>query len=419
MIQIYEHLFGHGSHPHIERRTDSQAAIRVLQANGLQRKSRHVELRICFCQELIKRGTVSLVWVEGHAQIADILTKTLGSRLVNQFRVSMGFLEDDEVNFAVFRSSSPPSSSSQKPPNTKMSSMIRADGTIELKPIVQRHLKAGTPSSPSSGTKKFPSVLVEANGITDLEHEEFDIIIVEVCCTKESTLAGTAMKFFPANSLIIRCTKLSPLEECHRSILQTLQKHHQRRGKFSYVHVSLPCTGGSSLQNLSTNEVLKKEHQDKFFYLLGFCSEITLACSVWSFELPKRNNYWKSQPVQELLMKAHRPVFANAPKLCMCGGPIVNKTFLFATSSKAIASCLVKFAYCSHPNHETFNKSKWSNTGRYPERLVMEVLIHVKSLSLGEPVRLEGGFVMFDPDEPGFSFSSKQLQSRPIVTSET
>ena len=103
----------------------------------------------------------------------------------------------------------------------------------------------------------------------------------------------------------------------------------------------------------------------------------------------------------------------------MCGGPIVNKTFLFATSSKAIASCLEKFAYCSHPNHETFNKSKWSNTGRYPERLVMEVLIHVKSLSLGEPVRLEGGFVMFDPDEPGFSFSSKQLQSRPIVTSET
>ena len=85
--KLFIHLFGINKDDAVipvEIRTDSQAAIRVLQASGLQRRSRHVERRICFCQDLVKRGLVKLVWVDGKWQVADILTKTLGSScLVN------------------------------------------------------------------------------------------------------------------------------------------------------------------------------------------------------------------------------------------------------------------------------------------------------------------------------------------------
>lgn len=66
------------SFPHIEQSTGSQAVVCVLHANDLQRRSRRVELCICFCLELLKRGLIKLVWVDGHLQAADIVAKTLG-----------------------------------------------------------------------------------------------------------------------------------------------------------------------------------------------------------------------------------------------------------------------------------------------------------------------------------------------------
>ena len=48
----------------VKIRTDSQAAVRVLSSPGLQRRSRHVELRVCFCQDFVKNRNVILTWVE-------------------------------------------------------------------------------------------------------------------------------------------------------------------------------------------------------------------------------------------------------------------------------------------------------------------------------------------------------------------
>ena len=353
-----------------------------------------MELRICFCQDLIKPGIITLTWVEGNLQIADILTKTLGSKLFNQFRVSVGFLEDDEVHLAMSGSatSASQSSSMKSEPKSKqhMYSLMQADGTLKVFASVKQSSRVETPTRHVSGAKQFPSVLIEASDIDKLE-QKFDVIIIEICCAEASALATNATKVFPSNTLVIRCTKSSPLEDCHAKIVELLKRHHQGSNRFSFVHFSLPCTGGSSLQNLSKNQERKDALRDQFFCLLELCTEIMLLCTVWAFELPKRNDYWRTQPVQEFIMRSRRPVYANLPKLCMCGGPIVSKTFLFTTNHKVIASCLEKFTHCSHTSHATFNNSKWSRTGRYPERLVLEVLIHLKSIVLQEDARPEGG----------------------------
>ena len=82
----------------IEMYCDSQAAIRILQASGLQRRSRHVELRVYFCQELVKQGKIRLNWIDAGGQIADALTKTLGAKLFHRFVVLMGYLERSELS---------------------------------------------------------------------------------------------------------------------------------------------------------------------------------------------------------------------------------------------------------------------------------------------------------------------------------
>ena len=70
----------------------------VLQASGLQRRSRHVELRVYFCQELIKQGRIRLHWIDAGGQIADALTKTLGAKLFHRFSVLMGYLKRSELS---------------------------------------------------------------------------------------------------------------------------------------------------------------------------------------------------------------------------------------------------------------------------------------------------------------------------------
>ena len=56
-----------------------------------------MELRICFCQDLIKKRYIVLTWVEGEEQIADLFTKTLGLRLFMKHLVAMGFHEAPEM----------------------------------------------------------------------------------------------------------------------------------------------------------------------------------------------------------------------------------------------------------------------------------------------------------------------------------
>ena len=61
-----------------------------------------------------------------------------------------------------------------------------------------------------------------------------------------------------------------------------------------------------------------EEHFRAFLSILDSSKDILKLSDDWSFELPKRNMYWKKVEIQEYLMKyaVGRRIYCCAPKLC-------------------------------------------------------------------------------------------------------
>ena len=57
--------------------SDSQAAINIRSMHGLLRRVRHVDLRVCWVQSAIQEKLISLSWVPGTQNPADLFTKDL------------------------------------------------------------------------------------------------------------------------------------------------------------------------------------------------------------------------------------------------------------------------------------------------------------------------------------------------------
>ena len=58
--------------------SDSQAAINIGSMHGLLRRVRHIDLRVCWTQAAIQDKLITLSWVPGAKNPADIFTKALG-----------------------------------------------------------------------------------------------------------------------------------------------------------------------------------------------------------------------------------------------------------------------------------------------------------------------------------------------------
>ena len=116
----------------IEEFTDSQAAWRVLKGSGLQRKSRHVELRVFWVQQRVQQEQIVLLWKEGSEMIADICTKTLGRKLFELFRFQMGFCErDDAIPLVVDEKKSKKVLKKQEIQNETSSQQAAAEACLE------------------------------------------------------------------------------------------------------------------------------------------------------------------------------------------------------------------------------------------------------------------------------------------------
>ena len=191
------------------------------------------------------------------------LNKDLGVKLSSQFRVSMGFLEEDETDPAVHGTAVATSSSRKNA--SKLSSMLKSrplvSQSVQTTNVVESESEDRTNGSVLSLTQ---SAIIEASSLVDVV-SSYEILTFEICCYPNSNLASVAIQAVPNGALIVRCTRSSPLEEFQDQI------HHRVPKKFSYIHISVPRTGGSSLQNLSDNEALKSEHVEKFFTLLALC----------------------------------------------------------------------------------------------------------------------------------------------------
>ena len=75
--------------------TDSQAALDVIHAEDVPKRSRHVEVRLAWMREHLLRGRLKLRWLRGAENAADLYTKNLGTRLFQEHRTRLGFITQD------------------------------------------------------------------------------------------------------------------------------------------------------------------------------------------------------------------------------------------------------------------------------------------------------------------------------------
>ena len=342
--------------------TDSQAAIRVLTATGFQRKSRHVEIRICYCQNLIQQGWITIKWIEGEWQLADLYTKCLGHKLFYKHFATLGFRKEVIVE----EDSKPkPSSSSQK----QLKGKKPESGSLQS--LIQEEL-----------TRHGGSILLDAKDIRRsdlLLLDQFQLIFLEVCCDEDSCLARAVMLRHP-NSLVIRVTEQKPVQNVV-DLLKALVLRAKKCQVTTVLHASLPCTGGSPLQffNKVKSHELIEQRVETFRELLGLLRILVEVIDFWSFELPKRNNYWKAPELHQCFID--QPViFAAFPRLCQFAvvascGKAVGKTYMILANYAHVASALARYQNCSCSlPHANLNEVRWGETASYPQSMA-EVMV--------------------------------------------
>ena len=247
----------------MEVRCDSQAASRVLTSPGLHRRSRHVELRICFCQGMARRRTTILTWVKGSQQIANILTKCLGIKLFLKFGTSMGFIESAELpaklEYEASESQAKQTAKKKKGKTNQIQSILyggrpESVNVQSLEPNSQdeEHMLASTVIVPDTQKSDPPPFAPQPLSLI-LETQEpnlpskFSGILLEICCSVNSNLAESIQASFCGDiqTAIIRIsTKADFTMFLHAQLNDRAQQFSSKR-KPVYVHFSLQPSGNS------------------------------------------------------------------------------------------------------------------------------------------------------------------------------
>ena len=326
--RIAAHLFGIDLQRDLIR-TDSQAALRVLKGQGLQRRSRHVEIRVFHVQDRLQDNELEVEWAEGSRMIADLATKTLGKRLYETFSTALGF-QEIEV---------PRTTSGAK----RLHSMLQLllgfqDSGVKLavsnkkqkKPLqfVQQNLFDLSTCPISTLFELIPVDKIyhcdELNVDAALKLN-FNMIFIEICSNETSVLCDFIHKKCQAKGsnfrvLCIRIVEKTQVETFCESVCDFLKGCKSKRPNIVvFSHLSAPCTGGSSLMYLQEDARAKiDQHFSVFKSILNAAKMILDVSDDWSLALPKRNNYWKQLELQQYLVSRARAryIFCCAHKLC-------------------------------------------------------------------------------------------------------
>ena len=69
---------------------DNQGAIAIATNPGYHARTKHVDIRYHFIREKITTGLIKVMYKETKYQLADILTKALGTKRIHVIRDAMG-----------------------------------------------------------------------------------------------------------------------------------------------------------------------------------------------------------------------------------------------------------------------------------------------------------------------------------------
>ena len=80
--------------------TDSMAARNVTEMSGLLRL-RHIDIQICFLQDAVYKGVISISFVRGTENCADLMTKALSRAVTLQHMETIGVVRAFLISFEV------------------------------------------------------------------------------------------------------------------------------------------------------------------------------------------------------------------------------------------------------------------------------------------------------------------------------
>ena len=194
------------------------------------------------------------------------------------------------------------------------------------------------------------------------------LVIVEVCCSRDSAMSRAAKR------LGVHYVGIAERMES-KAIFDELLRHlDSLRPVKVFVHVSSPCTSGSPLRHLSSKGGVSQADVSWFDLFPKVKGYLQIGDQT-SFELPWKNEIWGHSIIKQTL-KTAKHIYEVPVHLCATGsvagnGKPVGKILGFTTSSRLLMMKLRKFygsCICKVP-HAGISDVNWSETAIYNDEL--------------------------------------------------
>ena len=72
---------------------DNETCINLIKGTANVKRTKHIDVKIQFLQDLISKGKLKLEYCRSVNQLADVFTKSLSVEPFNKFRSNLGILE--------------------------------------------------------------------------------------------------------------------------------------------------------------------------------------------------------------------------------------------------------------------------------------------------------------------------------------
>ena len=307
--------------------TDSMAARNVTEMSGLLRRLRHIDIRICFLRDAVYKGVISISFVRGTENCADLMTKALSRAVTLQHMETIGVVRTFLISFEV----------------------------------------------PYDWIGRWLWVM---DKVTCTE-----ILIVEFCTSPESEMKEVGNRTEGVEVLTVTEADDGTRSDTIESVREQMISH-RKRGKLVVLWSSIPCTGGCPFQYIC----IKKFGQDYMGHLRelyqiqkklwkGFLRMSEVADFV-AIEWPKRCAYWGWNQTKDFLRK--RKTFSTFVDACSVKlnqkGQLVRKTWRIETDSTRLLESLKVCVCDGRHDHLPSKEVNWKETQHYPRRFCELIL---------------------------------------------
>ena len=152
-----------------------------------------------------------------------------------------------------------------------------------------------------------------------------NLLILELACGVDSVIQNASREFGSSYIGIHAGLELLSTQRQAYKFLKNFAEGSSGSAdsqKLIQVHISLPCTGGSPLLDLSKKD--RKPAQDAYFRLLDHCKRyvsyikgMSNVCSAVTLELPKSNRFWSDERLKKFLTDHDMQKFADCAACAM------------------------------------------------------------------------------------------------------